>query len=303
MYRVLDLSKQAVFQQAKKQQIFDDKLSHLVQEAEELRQAHPGCGVEKMYYTLQPDFIGRDRFIEFFMEVGFRVFYPKNYTKTTIPTHYHYPNLISGMLVNGINQVVQSDITYFSLHQKFYYIIFLIDVFSKRIVGYQVSDHMRASANLKALQQLIDLRGKADLKHLIHHSDRGTQYGSKKYVYQLNELNCYISMGESAQDNAYAERVNGIIKNEYLKLWTINSFYMLRKKLAQAVKHYNEVRPHRHLPNKMSPVQFENILANANYDKEHLELIFARENHYKRPFCDLFDFPKIHSNQFFCPLG
>lgn len=255
-----------------------------------------------MYYTLRPDFMGRDKFVEVFMELGFRIHYPKNYTKTTQPTHYGYPNLIQGLIVNDLNQVVQSDITYFRVVQKFYYLIFLIDVFSKRIVGYQASDHMRASANLKALNQLIDLRGQAALNNLIHHSDRGTQYGAKKYVQVLEQLNAYISMCESAQDNAYAERINGIIKQEYLELWTINSFYQLKKKLAQAVKHYNEIRPHLHLPNKMSPMQFENQWIKSGATYEHLELIYAQQNRVKRPFTEFLQNPDVNQQRLFCPI-
>lgn len=77
-----------------------------------------------MYYTLRPDFMGRDKFVEVFMELGFRVRHPKNYIKTTQSTHYNYPNLIQGLMVNDLNQVVQSDITYFQVGQKFYYLIF-----------------------------------------------------------------------------------------------------------------------------------------------------------------------------------
>lgn len=79
------------------------------------------------------------------------------------------------MVVSNINQVVQSDITYFLLKDTFYYIVFIIDVFSKRIVGARVSNHLRAIANLEALKQLIKLRGLDKLFGLIHHSDRGTQ--------------------------------------------------------------------------------------------------------------------------------
>lgn len=240
------------------------------------------------------------------MDLGFRVKHPKNYTRTTFSGGYNYPNLIEGMLVSNINQVVQSDITYFLLKDTFYYIIFIIDVFSKRIVGAKVSNHMRAKANLQALKQLIKLRGLDKLFGLIHHSDRGTQYGANLYVNTLKQAGIHISMCLNAKDNAYAERVNGIIKNEYLKLWTINSFYSLKRKLTEAVKHYNFKRPHGHLPNRMSPVQFENAFAKANYIKEHFELIFAKENFIKRNLKQhqyfLFDSLLQKSNGYFCPI-
>ena len=137
---------------------------------------------------------------------------------------------------------------------------------------------------------------------LIHHSDRGSQYIYKKYVNTLKKMGCHISMGLSAQENAYAERINGIIKNEYLNLWSINSFYQLKRKLKQAVQHYNFKRPHRHLPNKMSPVQFENALANDILDKEHFELIFANQNQLKRPYKELYDFVLPNCQLLFCPI-
>jgi putative transposase len=302
LYNEIGLSKQAVQQHRKRQSVFEEKLAHLIVEAQELRAEHPGCGVEKMYDTLRPNFLGRDKFIRIFMDLGFRVVHPKNYTKTTFPTHYDYPNLIQGMLVTRINQVVQSDICYFLIGDVFYYLVFITDVFSKRIVAYEASNHLRATANLAALQQLIRLRGKQNLNHTIHHSDRGSQYGATKYVSTLNDLGCHISMGLTAQDNAYAERVNGIIKNEYLNLWKINSFCMLKRKLKQAVDHYNHKRPHCHLPPKMSPVQFELALADNKLDKEHFELIFAKENHLKRPFKELLDFPSFNCPDFFCPV-
>lgn len=241
-------------------------------------------------------------FIAIFMDLGYRVVYPKNYVKTTFPAHYAYPNLIEGMLVRHLNQVVQSDISYFLLNGVFYYLVFIIDVFSKRIVGFQVSAHLRASANLLALKQMVKLRGAHNLFDLIHHSDRGSQYISKKYVNTLKKLNCHISMGLSAQQNAYAGRINGIIKNEYLNLWVINSFKQLKRKLKEAVHHYNFKRPHRHLPGKMTPVQFENALANDILDKEHFELIFAEQNHLKRPFNEIYDFVFPYDQHHFCPI-
>jgi putative transposase len=84
LYRTIGVSKQAVYQYAKRQLIFDAKVTQLLSEAEELREEHPGCGVEKMYHTLKPDFIGRDRFIEMMMTLGFRIKRKKNYKRTTI---------------------------------------------------------------------------------------------------------------------------------------------------------------------------------------------------------------------------
>ena len=155
LYRTIGISKQAVNQYAKRQKVFDAKVLILVQEAELLRQEHPGCGVQKMYYTLKPDFIGRDRFVELFMQLGFRVKKTINYKKTTHPGSIFYPNLIKGLRIKAPSIVWQSDITYIRVGQSFCYAVFIIDVFTKKIVGFKVSNHMRATANVKALKMAL----------------------------------------------------------------------------------------------------------------------------------------------------
>ena len=168
LYRTIGISKQAVHQYAKRQAVFDEKVMGLVMEADQLREDHPGCGVEKMYDTLRPDFMGRDRFVETFMELGYRLKRKKNFRRTTFSSHVSYPNLIKGMEVNAPSIVWQSDITYVRVGEKFYYAVFIIDVYTKKIVGHQVSDHMRASANIKALQMAL----KSTNAPQVHHSDR-----------------------------------------------------------------------------------------------------------------------------------
>ena len=264
LYKAVGISKQAVYQYQKRQLGFDEKLMGLMVEADELRSEHPGCGVEKMYYTLKPDFIGRDRFIEAFMELGYRVKRIKNYHKTTIPASHKYPNLIEGLVVKGKNTVWQSDITYYQVKGKFYYIVFIIDVYTRQIVGYAVSDNLRVEANARALKMAIKSHGAPK----IHHSDRGSQYIAKQYVRLLIENGVNISMGICAQDNAYAERINGTIKNDYLKHWEINSFWMLKTKVNKAVKHYNTKRIHDSLPIRIAPNQFNELTNKIGFVEE-----------------------------------
>jgi len=216
------------------------------------------------------------------MELGYRVKIKKRTIKTTLPGNYKYTNLIEGMVVKHINQVVQSDITYILVNEIFYYAIFIIDVYSKRIVGYQVSKNMRVEANIKTLKQMIKLRGKSAMAGCIHHSDRGSQYGSLEYRNLVKSVNCLLSMDHSAEKNAYAERINGIIKNEYLKYWTINSFEKLKSSVNKAVKHYNEKRIHRHLPNKLSPNQFEKKWKTSTKIQQHREMIYHPNNFVNR---------------------
>lgn len=251
LYKTVGISKQAVAQYAHRQEVFDNQIKELIVEADILRKAHPGCGVEKIYDTLKPDFIGRDRFVETFMDLGYRVKRRKNYRRTTYAGNFYYPNLIKGLEIKEPSAIWQSDITYIKIKDKFYYAVFIIDVYSKEIVGYSVSDHMRASANIRALK--MALKGHKSPK--IHHSDRGSQYTSKEYINLLRENNCKISMGLIAQDNAYAERINRTIKEEYLSYWKTENFQQLKLQVKKAVYNYNNKRIHRHLP-KMNPSEF-----------------------------------------------
>ena len=243
LYQSIGISKQAVHQYNGRQVMLDHKVEQLVLGAELLRKAHPGCGVEKMYYTLKPDFMGRDRFIETFMDLGFGLRRKRNQGRTTYAGKYHYPNLIRGLEVNGPGIIWQSDITYIQVGNRFYYAVFIIDVYSKQVVGYQVADHMRTDINLAALKMALEAHGPPK----IHHSDRGVQYTSRDYTNLLKANGCQISMGLTAEDNAYAERFNRTIKEEYLDHWKLKNFRALKGCLRRAVVHYNSTRPHRSL--------------------------------------------------------
>ena len=124
----------------------------MILKADELRKKHPGCGVEKMYYSLRPDFIGRDKFIDTFMSLGYRLKRKRNYHRTTIASLIYKPNLIKGLVINSPSIIWQSDITYIKVEDKHCYAVFIIDVYTKEIVGYSVSEHMRASANIIGLK-------------------------------------------------------------------------------------------------------------------------------------------------------
>ena len=186
------------------------------------------------------------------MALGYKLKRKKNFRRTTYSTPIFYPNLIKGMKVSTPSVIWQSDITYIRVGEKFYYAVFIIDVFTKKIVGYQLSDHMRASANVKALQMAL----KTHKAPLIHHSDRGSQYIYQEYINILRSKGCQISMSKTAQDNAYAERINRTIKNDYLEYWNPKNYEQLKQMLKKAVHQYNNIRPHNHI-GKMSPVDFE----------------------------------------------
>lgn len=272
LYKAVGMTKQSVHQYAYRQVVFDKQVSDLIQQVDKLRKEHPGCGVEKMYDILKPSFIGRDRFIEVFMQLGYRIKRKRNYMRTTYASNRFYPNLIKGLSIDSPSTVWQSDITYIRVGERFYYATFIIDVYTRKIVGYNVSDHMRASANMLALR--MALRNNKAPK--IHHSDRGSQYTSNEYTSLLTKNESSISMGLIAQENAYAERINRTIKEEYLSYWTPSDITDLKRLVKRAVINYNSIRTHKGL-RKQSPVNFENKWNQLKENKREVLTIFNDE--------------------------
>jgi putative transposase len=207
------------------------------------------------------------------MSLGYRLKRTKNYRVTTRRGPWYYPNLIEGLKVNRGSEVWQSDITYIRVGDRFYYAVFIIDVYTKKVVGYSVSDHMRSTANIRALK--MALRDHDPPK--IHHSDRGSQYIHEGYINHLKKLGVKLSMGKIAQENAYAERINGTIKNEFLKHWKPQSFDQLKTMIKKAVNYYNQVRPHDSL-DKKSPENFIKQLLKTETKEGRSMTIFDYQN-------------------------
>lgn len=274
LYRTLGVSKQAVYQALKRQAEFDMELMELIALADRIKDAHPGCGVEKMYKTLQPKAMGRDKFCEIFLSLGYGVQHPKNFMRTTISGDRYFPNLIEGMAVERPYQVIQSDITYFRLKERFYYLVFIIDVYTRQIVGHAISDHLRTEANVLAMRMALSNMDYLEWG-LIHHSDKGSQYSSDEYTKLLTAHQIHISMGDVAWENAFAERVNGIIKNEYLNKWEIKDFDDLVKKVKKAIKHYNTKRLHRAFGMKHTPESFFESLVSLDTRKRPTVMIYT----------------------------
>ena len=230
----------------------------LIEKAEALREDHPEMGCRKMALIIKHPGFGRDKTEALLMASGFRIIYPPNYIKTTHSVRFRqFGNLIEGLIIKNINKVVQTDITYLWVKDRFYYLVFIIDVYSRVITGYHASQGMEAEANMKALQMMIRLREKENIKGLIHHSDRGSQYNSNKYLDALKQHGIKVSMCNEAWENAYTERINRTIKHEYLRHRNIDGLQTLRKEMTRAIKLYNQRRPHWSLPQQMAPVKFE----------------------------------------------
>lgn len=217
-----------------------------------IRREMPRLGTRKLYYLLKDSFlregisIGRDRLFDLLREERLLIIKKKKYTKTTDSKHWmrKYPNLVKGLELKRPEQLWVADITYVSVKDRFYYLHLITDAYSKLIMGYCLSETLASSQTLKALEMALKNRKYAH--DLIHHSDRGLQYCSASYVRTLEQKGITISMTEdgSPYDNAIAERVNGILKDEYSLDETFESEVQLDLQVQQSISTYNNKRPH-----------------------------------------------------------
>lgn len=272
LYRVIDISKQGVWDHFRREQAELALIRQVIGQVDTRRAEHPGEGLEKLYWQIEPEGIGRDKFCNIFMQLGYGVVRRTNPVRTTIPAHKVFDNLIEGRVVGGPNQVWQSDITYIKVGDRFYYLTFIIDVYTRRIVGYAVSDSLRAEANIKALKMALGSYAPEELKGCVHHSDRGSQYTDGRYLKMLRSHDMLISMGGRAQDNAFAERINGVIKNEYLIPRELKSFRELHYYSKKAVEDYNTKRHHGSL-GRCSPKDYEAAWRQRPTNQQKVEVI------------------------------
>ncbi len=283
IYFLQGISRQAHMQSLQRSLNELDKSLLYINIIEAVRMEHPGMGIRCMYDMIQPDGIGRDAFICLGLESGYRLKYAVKYTRTTYSTKSNkYFNLLTNKIFNGINQVWSSDITYYHFEGHFYYIVLIMDVYSRHILGYSIANNMRAENNITALKMALKTRG-IDNYHnrLIHHSDRGTQYASDAYTEELKDRGIEVSMCKEVYENTHIERLNDTIKNQYLNRWVISGIKELHKKLSQTIYSYNNTRPHASL-NKIPPIQFEKILNNKPISKRETMKIYTDQKHDER---------------------
>ena len=255
------ISRQAHYQTVQRSLKEEAKAVLFVRMMAQVRGVHPGMGLRTMYEMLHPEGIGRDAFVALGLQGGFRLKNTEKQTRTTYSVKSNrYGNLLAAIEFTGINQLWSSDITYLFCLDQFFYIVFIMDVYSRRIIGYNIADNMRAENNLASLKMALHTRGIKNYEHgLIHHSDKGTQYASDAYTTLLEQSGIRISMCDEVYENTHIERVNDTIKNQYLNRLEINNREELKRKLDEAIKAYNETRPHQSLK-KMPPVVYENYL-------------------------------------------
>jgi len=235
--------------------------SSILRMIEELRQDHPTMCCRNMYYKLKPEGIGRDKFEALCRSFGL-MSYPKRSPRRTTDSSgvIRFDNLLETMLVSGINKAFCSDITYYEVNGQFYYITFIMDCYSRRILGHSVSKRLTTQeTTLPALRMAVDQRGGMLDNGIVFHSDGGGQYYAKEFLTYTQLLGLRNSMCEMAYQNGKAERINRTIKHNYLYHYQIKSFQDLQKGVDRAVKLYNTDKPHSAL-NRLAPLDFEKQL-------------------------------------------
>jgi transposase InsO family protein len=250
--RQLGYSKQSYYKSKSNQQVKTCYRSIAKQKVLKVRQQLPRTGTRKLYYLLSKEFkeegikIGRDKLFSILRDEQLLIIKKKRYTKTTNSKHWlhKYPNLVKGVSVITPEQIWVADITYISIEKGFIYLHLITDAYSKQIMGYCLSENLTATSTIKALQMALSKRKYKT--PLTHHSDRGLQYCSAGYVNLLCKNNIGISMTQDGNpyDNAIAERVNGILKDEFGLDDILPDLQQAKKQTDQAISLYNNQRPH-----------------------------------------------------------
>ncbi len=195
--------------------------------------------------------MGRDKFLHL-LSSHHLILPPRKPKHTTNSNHiyFKYPNLIKGMPITYINQVWVCDITYIYTDEGFCYLHLVTDSFSRMIIGFVLAPTLESKYTIQALRQAIGAAGGGNLCGTIHHSDRGVQYACDEYVIALKNHHIRISMTEDSNptDNGLAERVNGILKSEFIEpLPRAMNIVAATAQVEQSIYTYNYVRPHRSL--------------------------------------------------------
>lgn len=231
-----------------------------------LRRFMPRLGTRKLYFLLKDKFkendikLGRDGLFNYLREEGLLIRPKRSYTKTTDSKHWmkKHPNLLKDYQPTRSKEVFVSDITYVESDEGVHYLSLVTDAFNRKIMGHKLSNDMKAENVVKALSGAIKAR--KTTAPLIHHSDRGSQYCSELYQQTLQDNNIQPSMtdGYDCYQNALAERVNGILKQEFL-IEKCRTFKELDRVINESIKIYNRYRPHLSLKMKTPEEMHERV--------------------------------------------
>jgi transposase InsO family protein len=245
------IDRQVYYRKIKRRIIKKDKAQLVVDMVLEIRAQMPRIGSKKLYYLLNQDLkilkIGRDKFIDI-LRANHLLILPKRSYHITTNSHHRfrrYKNQLLDLQINKPEQVWVSDITYIGKREKPCYLSLITDAYSKKIVGYNVSDNLNTESSLVALRLAVKQRKNKGIP-LIHHSDRGLQYCSNEYqkILKKNEIQPSMTQNSDPYENAVAERINGILKQEFYIDKYNKDLTVMKKIIKETVDIYNGKRPH-----------------------------------------------------------
>lgn len=245
LYEVTGLSKQALWKYRKRQQQQAEQTVQVVNQINRIRKHHKAMGCRTMYYAAtSPLPVGRDKFEQIGFANGFKLKRKRSVIKTTWGQRVEvYANLIEGKVLNNINQVWQSDIFYLGIDQQHFYGVTIEDVYSRELLSLHLSNRLTAEQVTICFKKALRARQGTCIKGCIFHSDRGSQYISAAHKKQLKDNGMKISMGKLPQQNAYVERVQGTIKNQYFSQLDVTSAN-LQSLTRKIIGYYNNEKPH-----------------------------------------------------------
>jgi transposase InsO family protein len=265
------MSKQSFHQKLNRQLRRRKEFDALLPQILKIRETHRRMSSRVMYKRIAPPHLGRDRFEAFCFKNGFKVKVKRAFHKTTNSLGTtRFSNLVEGTKVTGVNQVWASDITYYRIGEKFYYLTFIMDLYSRFVVGYSASRTLRtAETTIPALKMAYQSR-QFD-SGLIVHSDGGGQYYDNEWKGLTQKGGAKNSMCESVYGNGHAERLNGTLKNDYIIQYGPRDYQELKEMTNKAVLAYNYDRPHASIGH-MCPADFEKKKDALNVDNSLKEL-------------------------------
>jgi transposase InsO family protein len=245
------IDRQVYYRKTKRRVIKQNKAELVVNLVIEIRTQMPRIGCKKLFYMLNKELktlkIGRDKFIDILRANHLLITQKRSYHITTNSHHRFrkYKNQLLDLQIDKPEQVWVSDITYIGKREKPCYLSLITDAYSKKIVGYNVSDNLNTESSLVALRLAIKERKHKEVP-LIHHSDRGLQYCANEYQKLLSKNDIQPSMTQNSDpyENAVAERINGILKQEFDIDKYNQDLPIMKKIIKETVDIYNEKRPH-----------------------------------------------------------
>ena len=249
--RHVGISPQAHYQMLRRQVWRQLQEALVLSRVREIRQELPRVGVRKLHYLLQDFYqehgisMGRDRLGELLRRHDLLVRPRRKPTRTTFPGGVRSQNLLVSASISRPNQAWVADITYIATELGYRYLALVTDLYSRRIMGWDLANSLSLEGAVRAMKRAIALAG-GEVKGLIHHSDHGSQYTSRDYLALLHKAQIRSSMGAvgNAYDNAVAERVNGILKLEFMLDQRFPDDATAQAAVANAIHLYNRKRPH-----------------------------------------------------------